>query len=431
MVILWIAAVVLMVLAALFVILPLRHYQRNPLVGEELAQEDHTLVLLRNELTTLEERHLAGDLGDAEYRDQRLEIERQLLADAALSSSSQVVANRHSSTRSNVLVPLLMLAIIPLVTIGLYQQVGGSDQLAQDKAVQALSALTDRGEQLAALEDIVRRWPNDHQSRYILGGIYMASERYQDAAREYETIVAQTGARQVEPMVQQAQALYLAGGNRITGQIAALVQQALVLAPEHPVVLSLAGIIAFERGEYRQAISHWQKMSLLIRDPQELAAIQMGIARAKEALGEPVRTELPTQLPAVPEANNAGGHVAVAVSLSPELMAQVQRDHGVSDWPATAKVFVFARSVGSTMPLAIVPLSVAKLPANVVLDDRSIMLDGVSFAGHDQVDIVARLSLTGEFIKAEYETIVRDVSVNRGNDEKAKLVTMVISAVSH
>ena len=291
MVMLWIAAVVLMVLAALFVILPLRHYQRNPLVGEELAQEDHTLALLRNELTTLKERHLAGDLDDAEYRDQRLEIERQLLSDATLSGSSQVVGHRHSSTRSSstgnsVFVPLLMLAIIPLVTIGLYQKVGGSDQLAQDQAVQALSALTDREEQLAALEDIVRRWPSDHQSRYMLGGIYMASERYQDAAREYETIVAQTDARQVEPMVQQAQALYLAGGNEITGQIAALVQQALALAPEHPVVLSLAGIIAFERGEYREAISHWQKMSLLILDPQELAAIQMGIARAKEALGD-------------------------------------------------------------------------------------------------------------------------------------------------
>lgn len=286
MVMLWIAAVALMVLAALFVILPLRHFQRNPLAGEELAQEDHTLALLHNELTTLKERHLAGDFDDAEYRDHRLEIERQLLADAALSSSSLVVGHRHSSTGNSVFVPLLMLAIIPLVTIGLYEKVGGSDQLAQDQAVQALSALTDREEQLAALEDIVRRWPNDHQSRYMLGGLYMASERYQDAAREYETIVAQTDARQVEPMVQQAQALYLAGGNRITGQIVALVQQALALAPEHPVVLSLAGIIAFERGEYREAISHWQKMSLLIRDPQELAAIQMGIARAKEALGE-------------------------------------------------------------------------------------------------------------------------------------------------
>jgi cytochrome c-type biogenesis protein CcmH len=75
------------------------------------------------------------------------------------------------------------------------------------------------------------------------------------------------------------------------------------------------------------------------------------------------------------------------VSLSPALKSSVSPND---------TVFVFARAVdGPPMPLAIVRLKVADLPASFRLDDSNAMAPNMNLSSFDKVTVTARVSKSG------------------------------------
>ncbi len=414
MMMLWGAGAVLSVLAMLFVILPLRHYYTYPLTQQGSNQGDLNRELLSHELAGLEDRLQAGEFNESEYNQQRLEIERRLLSDEWSSKPAQV---ERKGGRALVVMALVM---IPVLTFALYGKIGGSSQIRQDHAIRQLFSTADEHQRLVNLQDVVKRWPDDYQVRFMLAGIYMHHQRYLDAALEYQTIVVQTQGQLAEPIIQQAQALYLATGNRMSPEIIKLIERALALAPENTVALGMAGIAAFDRDDFRAALGYWQRQLPLTRDAEERASLQIAINRAKAELAEP-EVVYEADLQDVPLAAIEGAKIPVHISVDPALIKQLGngQDEG---WQQRAKVFVFARSAASTMPLAIMPLPLSALPRQVVLSDRDLMIADESLANYHYLDVVARLSLSGEVIKADYEAMVRDVTVT---DET--LIELVLS----
>jgi cytochrome c-type biogenesis protein CcmH len=84
----------------------------------------------------------------------------------------------------------------------------------------------------------------------------------------------------------------------------------------------------------------------------------------------------------------------VRVALAAELQARVQ--------PGDA-VFVFARAVsGPPMPLAVKRLSVADLPAEVSLSDSDAMMPQLKISGFEQVQLLARISRSGNATAGEW-----------------------------
>src|SRR5690606_14806272 len=78
------------------------------------------------------------------------------------------------------------------------------------------------------------------------------------------------------------------------------------------------------------------------------------------------------------------------------LSIDVSLDEGIEVAPDTT-VFVYARAwQGSPMPLAIRRLTVADLPLQVVLDDRMAMSPAATLSSADKVEVVARVSLSGQ-----------------------------------
>jgi cytochrome c-type biogenesis protein CcmH len=60
-------------------------------------------------------------------------------------------------------------------------------------------------------------------------------------------------------------------------------------------------------------------------------------------------------------------------------------------------LFVYARApAGPRMPLAIVRLSAADLPATVTLDDSSAMMPNMKLSTFDEVMVLARISRSGD-----------------------------------
>ncbi|CAM3696556.1 c-type cytochrome biogenesis protein CcmI [Parendozoicomonas haliclonae] len=389
----WIAAGALILLAILFVLLPLRHYQRNPLAGDELDQDEINLEVLRGQLEDLEERKNAGTVSESEYPVLRNELERRLLA--------EVGTDREQKERSNRAIPVVMAALIPVLTIGLYFQLGGSDQVRHQEEIRKIYTMSDAEQAVSALESVVNQWPEDYQSRYMLAGTYMSRGDYVRAIAAFEEVVRQTRGQQAEPVSRLAEALYIAGGSKMTDRIQALIKQALAIEPDHTTALSLAGIAAFEAKDYQGAIRAWERLLPLTADPVGRDALMTGIRTARMEMG-------------------MSGEAADGGLSESRVSVHVSLDKALGELPASARVFVYARSADAPMPIAIVPLSVADLPRDVVLDDSQVMMEGTTLTSHEQVDVVARLSLTGDVMNPDFETRIKNVEV--GSDKSRPLV---------
>ncbi|WP_281648254.1 c-type cytochrome biogenesis protein CcmI [Parendozoicomonas sp. Alg238-R29] len=385
----WVGAAVLIILALMFVCLPLMHFRRNPVPADELDQEQVNLKLRQDQLADLKARLSAGQLNQDEFNTQKSELERSLLADLDGLQEDQ------QSSRGSLVTPLVLAAFIPFLAIGLYFRLGASDQLRQTAALEELSKAHNSAEGLAGMERIIEEWPEDFQTRFVLAGFYMSSGRFEDAATHYGVIVKQTGGQQAEPLAQQAQALYMANDSQMTPRVDLLIRQALNVEPENTTALGLAGISSFESGDFPEAIKAWKTLLGLTSDPAAREALAAGVARAQREMG------------IEPEHQAADARVSLKVNIS--------LDEALADIPETAQIFLYARSVGSPMPLVILPLTVADLPGTFELGDAQAMMAGVTLTNQQRVDVVVRVSLTGNVMQPDYEVKAENVEVGSGS----------------
>ena len=352
-------------LAGFFVIYPL--LRKEPRVQSEEGQQAN-IVLFREQLSELDRQLADGEMDEHQYRELVAEQKRLLLADE---SDLPVM----ESTRSRG-AWLLMggLLLVPLLAFSLYQQLGASEDVLISELMEQRLANRD-GESDAEIrqqlqQKIVGRLQNQPDNVYYLvmlarmlledGEFLQSSATYQRAVR-----IAPDDA---DLQAEYAQAAYFASGNRFSPEADSALESALALDPNNLTALGLKGIRAFESGDYLVAITSWQNALQAIHPSTPQAeSLKAGIERAREQMGD----SLPS--------------LRVSVSLAPELTA----DSG-------QVIYVFAREwQGSPMPLAVARLQVADLPTTVTLDDSMAMPNGKLLSSADQVEVVARVSMTG------------------------------------
>ncbi len=369
----WLCAGLLLLTALAFLLLPVVRGR-----GVQ-AEEDRTalnVTLYQERLRELQNQRDAGVLSEEQYATGRDEAARELLADTEGAESKARVGVLGAT------VPLIMALAMPVLGYGLYMHWGAIDQVER---AQTLAAQPQSIEDMTArLEESVKRNPESAEGWYFLGRTYMAQERPAEAASAFEKSVALAG-REPELLGQWAQALYFAGNKQWTAQLQALTDEALKADPAEVTSLGLLGIVAYEGEQFAAAIEYWEKLvaALPEQDPSRMA-IQGGIERARERLA-------PAAAEQAPQAEAA---LQVRVELAEAVRAQVQPGDSV---------FVFARAVsGPPMPLAVKRLSVADLPAQVSLSDADAMMPQLKLSGFPQVQLVARISRSGDATRGEW-----------------------------
>ncbi len=370
----WLCAGLLLLVALAFLLIPVLRARKVQ------AEEDRTALnvsLYQERLQELQGQHEAGALNDEQLQHGRDEAARELLADTEGAGAPSRFAARGRT------IPLLAALLMPVLGFGLYQYWGAIDELEQARTFAAQPKSIE--EMTARLEASVQSNPDSAEGWYFLGRAYMAQERASDAAAAFERAVGVAG-REPELLGQWAQALYFAGNKQWNEQMQALTDEALQADPEEVTSLGLLGIAAYEEGRFTAAIGFWERLVAVLpeQDPSR-QAIQGGIERARERLDGPTEE---AQTPA------AAGQLTVKVELAAALQDQVQ---------PSDSVFVFARAAsGPPMPLAVKRLTVADLPAQVSLSDSDAMMPQLKISGFEQVQLVARISRSGNATAGEW-----------------------------
>ncbi|MDX1367678.1 c-type cytochrome biogenesis protein CcmI [Pseudomonas sp.] len=370
----WLSAGLLLLAALGFLLIPVLRGRKAQ------AEEDRTalnVTLYQERLQELENQRQAGTLSEEQWQNGRDEAARELLADTDGAESKARVGVLGSK------VPLTAALLMPLLGYGLYLYWGAIDDVEQARTFaeqpQTIEAMTAR------LEASVKADPKSAEGWYFLGRTYMAQERAADAATAFERAV-DTGGREPELLGQWAQALYFAGDKQWTEQLQTLTDEALKADPAEVTSLGLLGIAAYEEGRFEEAIGFWERLVAVLpeQDPSR-QAIQGGIARARERLATP--TDAPPTVAAT-------GQLTVKVDLAAALKDKVEPGDSV---------FVFARAAsGPPMPLAVKRLTVADLPAEVSLSDSDAMMPQLKISGFAQVQLVARISRSGNATAGEW-----------------------------
>ena len=349
--------------------------------GEDTTVErsDANLQILRDQLAELDADLQNGTLPQEQYESARAELERRVLDE---SQKGAAAGPRQIGRRW--LAPLMIGALLPVISVALYMRLGSTDGLDVDAYLQRQAAsitADDVAQMTARLEQHVEQNPNDAEGWAMLGRARWALQQFDASAQAWRR-AAELRPNDADILTNYAEALALGAQGSLEGEPGRLLERALKADPTHPKALALSGSAAFARNDYSAAIGYWQKLlSISAGDAQLSEALETGIAEAKARLAR-AGGEVPA------------GTVAVAgdVMLSPELSRSVNPDD---------VVFIFARAAeGPGMPLAVARVKVDELPYQFRLDDSMAITPERKISDFEQLVVGARVSRSGVATRA-------------------------------
>ena len=180
----------------------------------------------------------------------------------------------------------LLLSLVAL-TLGLYHHLGAVPDIRLALRLQGLSVESSSSvdEYRSLMGDIERRAaqrPGNLRYQAILGRFYMNEEDY-DRARQLYLGLAEAAPEDASAVALAAQAGYMVAGGTLDRGSQLLAERALSLDPHQRTALGLLGMASYESGQYRAAVSYWERL-LVLEDPQSPPAqvIRGVIERARQ-----------------------------------------------------------------------------------------------------------------------------------------------------
>ncbi len=268
-------------------------------------------------------------------------------------------------------------------------------EASHDVTPAQMAELTERlAERMKSRPDDVVGWTMLARSYSVLG-------RHQDAVPAYQRVIA-LSPKDAQAYADYADTLAMANGRKLAGEPEKLIAKALELDPDNAKALSLAGTVAFDRGEAAQAARYWEHALRSVEPGSEMATrLQGAVDEARQRAGLPAQPKgamaaatqqlaATTAAPA-PAAADAKAAAAAAVQLRVALAPALRSRAAPED-----TVFIFARAVaGPKAPLAIQRRQVKDLPLELTLDDSMAMSPALRLSTVKQVIIGARISKSG------------------------------------
>ncbi|NIA27730.1 MAG: hypothetical protein GWP02_06705 [Desulfobulbaceae bacterium] len=286
------------------------------------------------------------------------------------------------------LTPIIAVAVVAIAAIsaGLYYTNGDPDASAGG------SDLPEMNDLLVDLAQRLDKNPDDLEGWKMLGRSYMAVSNFEGAISAFEHAIALDGGKNAETLVALAESMLAGSGGGIEGRIATLFEDALAVDENNPQALFYGGIGAFNRDDPELAARRWERL-LGLNPPAEIEGILR--QRVAEWRGETVAA-MPEGHPAItktPEAEQAPAPVE-----QPDIILSVAVSVAdTADVPAGTMAFLIARDPAQpSPPIAVKRLSTSDLPTTVNFADADSMVAGRSLSGFAEVELLVRVSMSGQ-----------------------------------
>jgi cytochrome c-type biogenesis protein CcmH len=390
--------VIVMIVATLALILPAILKPSQVAMTDAIVEKR---AIFRQQFDEIAQDKTNGILDATQYDVAKSELERRMLDE--IGTSSVLTSNSKPDHR----LAAALLVLLPLAALVIYNKIGSPESIkipAVSPLVSSTATPTPESAQtsehkmggdieplLALLKSKLEKNPGDGAGWALLARSYVELRRHAEAVPAYEKAVKVI---QDDPqlLADYADALAVVNGHDLTGKPEELANQALKLDPHHTKALLLAATAAFNRKDYKVAISHWEQLQqdlpadsdvlpevkASLSEVYALASVKPPVVSAKAA----IKISSPEQMAA------ASAGVSGTVKIAPALASKLD--------PA-ATVFVFARATnGPPMPLAIVRTTAKDLPYTYHLDDSSALMPSNKLSQASEVMIVARVSKTGD-----------------------------------
>lgn len=360
-----IAALLVLLTVAALIVRPL--LAPRPLADQ--AGERPALRILREQRRELEAELAAGRISVTAHAESMAEIESRAAAEMQAVEVPESVRPARGWA-------LAVGAALPVAAIGLYLILGQPAGLnPANTAPVKMPGVADIAAMVDRLAEKVRTHPEDLEATRMLARSYMMLERYKDAVAVYQQL-----ARRVPDDAQiyadWADALGSANGNAMNGEPAELVTRALAIDPDNVKALALAGSMAFENKEYREAQRLWTRLSTHV-DPQS------EIGRSVEAMLQELARRL-GEAPKAPAAAASGLLLSGSIRITDALRAEVK--------PGDV-LFVFVRPAAGGPPVAALRLPAGQWPQHFDFASAPLMTES---PGNGPYIIGARISRSGD-----------------------------------
>ena len=398
----WLAAAAITLIGLGFIILPLIRQTASAQVSRMQVNK----ALYESKLEELQADLEQGLLDPSEYQQSEQELQRSLLSDVKVSERSSV-----TQQRSNLSMVILLTIALPLSAILLYQQftsyVANDEYNEQQKLAQQAQTIQ---QSIVDLEQRLQDQPDDLDGWKILGQSYVVMQQFDKAVEAYSQAAALSDYSDPDLLVLLAETSSFANDG-VFGTIEnALLEQALAVNPRHERALWYAGYAAYSVDDYQTAVVHWQTLlSLVPADRNDVRdSLNKFVDDAREKAGLEVAPKEQAVLPRILDVQ-----VSVAQGLA-------------KNYQASDTVFIYARAKnGPKMPLSLVRVPLSALPIKVELTEATSMLPNMNLRSFEQIEVLARISPSGQAISQAGDLISAAVSVDFSQHSQHELEVLI------
>jgi cytochrome c-type biogenesis protein CcmH len=379
----------------LLLVLPLL----RPPSQADARENDKRLSVYRQQLAELEQDRVACTITQEQFEHSRRELERRVLEETTTDPVQPWPSRWYLSSRR---VALALIVMIPITGFLLYWMLGnplafvhpgvqvtetGENLEYAHQSSSGLDVLTDR------LKQRMEQNPTDGAGWALLARSYVELGRHGDAVTAFDKAVALIP-DDAQLLVDYADALAMARGGKLEGKPEELITRALKLDPRSVKGHMLAGTIAYDRKEFRTALTHWEQAQKNLPPeigPELVQELDANVSEVRGLLGL-ASVPTPSAGPAKSGRLSASSSTGLAITGTITLAPRLARKGSPTD-----TLFVFARAVnGPPMPVAIVRATKQDLPFTFRLDDSTSPMPPRKLSEAGSVVIVARLSTSGE-----------------------------------
>lgn len=265
-----------------------------------ISSERLNASIHRDQLHALEADLVRGVISQQDFDTTRDELQLRLLDDTESYEKAPTIKTQGFWTSRRTAVALGL--SLPVLALGIYLQLGTPSAINPVATTQADNQQVK--EMIDTLAAKLKANPDNPKGWAMLARSYKAMGRFEEAQQAFEK-AGNLVSTDPDLLVDYAELLGTMAGNNLDGKPEQMIAEALRIAPEHPMGLMMAGVVAYQRADYKGAIVRWEKLlSLVPPDSQDAQQMQANIADARAKAGLPAGES--NKLPPVPAAAAEG-----------------------------------------------------------------------------------------------------------------------------